>query len=1086
MKCKICATSTHFFARSLILNEHLVNYFECPNCQFVQTETPYWLEQAYSEAISKSDVGLVYRNNLYSPIVANILHYLYPDTARFLDYGGGYGLFVRMMRDRGFDFSWEDKYCQNLFAQGFECDPLDDRRYTLLTAFEVFEHLVEPRAEIERMLSLAPDILFSTELTPSHKPKPGEWSYYGLEHGQHISFFNPTTLRYLAKEYRLNFYTNGASLHFLTSRELSSDTFTQLCQGELPIGIRGSLISADYQRAVKRVTSNSADSSAILSVNQQGQINQLISMVPKFQVELTNSNQIEPQIPLTEFQIGRYNLLIQTDHALPGYQVNYPLYDRFLPFLVANTASSDWTIDVGANVGDTLFAILDRKPDAKVLCIEGDDDFFELMKINIARNQALTQSAEIEASCYLVGTGNLKGSLAGVAGTKGLVLDHDIASETCAAKVLDLDEIINRQNIGIDRIKLLKVDTDGFDFDVITSGKNLLSQQKPLIYFENQISNDSQRQGYDKMYELLRESGYTTFYVFDNFGALMLKTHSIEALDCLNTYMQFQNKQQATRTCYYYDILCAANDDVAICDAAISDYHTWINNRQLSENSQSSTDKNNLCEPIVAIDGVFFQLYHTGIARVWKSLLEEWANSNFGNHLVVLDRSGTAPKIEGISYYQIPAYDYNNTDADREMLQQVCDELGAELFISTYYTTPLETPSVFMGYDMIPEVAGADFDRPMWREKQRGINHASAFLTISEHTAKDLVKYYPEIDPSTITTALCGVQPVFKPAQAAEIESFRTQHEITKPYFILVGAGSGYKNTILFWQGFSNLANNSDFDIVCTGAAGIEAREYATYAPGSKIHCLQLDDRHLNLAYAGAIALVYPSKYEGFGLPIVEALAAGCPVITCHNASIPEVAGTAAIYIDDTSIEAMTQALANVQQSEVRASLISSGLIQSQKFSWSRMAQIVESVLLAQTLSHLQFSDRNLVIFPDWSAEEEELGEELSQVCYRLTQHPDAGKIALIIDTSNGVDPEAANMLISSVAMNLMMSEGIDITESIAISLTGELAPIQWEALLPKLQGRIKLELEDTRSIELSGANIISEIQLASPILTLV
>jgi glycosyltransferase involved in cell wall biosynthesis len=483
--------------------------------------------------------------------------------------------------------------------------------------------------------------------------------------------------------------------------------------------------------------------------------------------------------------------------------------------------------------------------------------------------------------------------------------------------------------------------------------------------------------------------------------------------------------------------------------------------------------------PKIAIDGVFFQLYNTGIARVWKSLLEEWANTEFGNHLIVLDRVGTAPKIEGISYYQIPAYDYNNTDADREMLQQVCNEIGTELFISTYYTTPTETPSVFMAYDMIPEVLGFDLTLPMWQEKQRGIDYAAAFLTISEHTAKDLIACNPAIDPATVIPALCGVNPIFKPAKITEIESFRTEHKITKPYFLLVGAGGGYKNTILFWEGFAKLANNNDFDIVCTGAAGIGAEQYATYAPASAVHCLQLDDRDLNLAYAGAVALVYPSKYEGFGLPIVEALASGCPVITCHNASIPEVAGTSAIYIDDSSIEEMTQALASVQQAEIRDPLIAKGLIQAIRFSWHKMAEIVRSVLTAQTLTHLQLNSQNLIICPDWTADEEELGEELGQLFYRLSQHPNVSQMSLLIATSNDVDPDAAEMLISSISMNIMMSEGIDITEYLLISLTGKLAPIQWQALLPKLQGRIKLELEDAIAIESSGANLISEIQLS-------
>nr|WP_198288365.1 glycosyltransferase [Chamaesiphon minutus] len=484
---------------------------------------------------------------------------------------------------------------------------------------------------------------------------------------------------------------------------------------------------------------------------------------------------------------------------------------------------------------------------------------------------------------------------------------------------------------------------------------------------------------------------------------------------------------------------------------------------------------------LIAIDGIFFQLYSTGIARVWKSLLEEWANTEFGNHLVVLDRVGTAPKIEGISYYQIPAYDYNNTDADRQMLQQVCNDLNVELFISTYYTTPLETPSVFMGYDMIPEVLGTDLNQPMWQEKRRGIEHASAYLTISEHTAKDLLELYPDIDPSTVTVSHCGVQPVFKTRSTESIDEFRHKYEITKPYFILIGSVlDGYKNGILFWQGFSQLDRSDEFDIICTGAAGLNADELKQYAPNSRILHLCLDDDELSMAYAGAIALVYPSKYEGFGLPIVEAMASGCPVITCPNASIPEVGGEAVIYVFDDDIDGMAEALCEVQKPQLRAALIVAGLEQAKQFSWSKMGDIVKNVLIAQTLTHLPLSEQNLIIFPDWSQDEEELGEEIANVCYNLAQSSEFDRPTLLIDTTNAKDIESVNVLISGIAMNLMMAVDLDITEHLEIALTGELSSIQWEALLPKLQSRIKLELEDVRSLESSGASLLIEIDLAA------
>jgi glycosyltransferase involved in cell wall biosynthesis len=482
--------------------------------------------------------------------------------------------------------------------------------------------------------------------------------------------------------------------------------------------------------------------------------------------------------------------------------------------------------------------------------------------------------------------------------------------------------------------------------------------------------------------------------------------------------------------------------------------------------------------PAIIVDGVFFQLYDTGIARVWKSLLEEWAKSGFAKHIILLDRVGTAPRISGIRYRTIPAYDYGNTDRDRAMLQQICDEEGADVFISSYYTTPIDTPSVFMTYDMIPEVMGWNLNELMWKAKHQGIQHASSYITISERTAQDLTKCFRNITSESVTIAHCGVSATFAPTQPEAVNTFKIKYGITKPYFMLVGAGGGYKNSPLFFQAFNRLATSGGFDIICTGSSNVLSADLRACTAGSTVHMLQLSDEELAIAYSGAVALVYPSKYEGFGMPIVEAMACGCPVITCPNASIPEVAGNAAIYVSDDDIDSMAAALCEVQKPQIRAALISKGLTQAQKFSWTKMADTVKSVLIEQTLTHLQLSEQNLIIFPDWSQDEEELSEEIASVCYNLAQSSEFNKPTLLIDTTNVEDIESVNMLISGIAMNLMMGVDIDITEHLEIALTGELAPIQWQALIPKLHGRIKLELEDVNAIESSGANLIREIQL--------
>ncbi len=228
MICKICAALTNPFANAQMLDKYEIQYFQCPNCGFIQTEEPFWLDEAYAEAITNSDIGLIGRNVSFATITQAIITAFFDRRARFLDYGGGYGLFVRLMRDQGFDFYRYDKFCANLFAKGFDADIASPQQYELVTALEVFEHLVNPLAEIEQLLTFSKNVLFSTILIPPGNPRPNEWWYYGLDHGQHVALYTQQSLKLIAKRFQLNLYTNGTSLHLLTNQKVSPFWFNGL------------------------------------------------------------------------------------------------------------------------------------------------------------------------------------------------------------------------------------------------------------------------------------------------------------------------------------------------------------------------------------------------------------------------------------------------------------------------------------------------------------------------------------------------------------------------------------------------------------------------------------------------------------------------------------------------------------------------------------------------------------------------------------------------------------------------------------------------------------------------------------------
>lgn len=227
MNCPVCDTSGDALFINKIMNKYDVQYFCCSNCKFVYTEQPYWLNEAYSSAINLSDTGIIDRNLHFAKTISALIFFLFDKNKSFLDYAGGYGIFTRLMRDIGFDYYWQDLHCENLVARGFEYHKGLNKNIELLSAFEVFEHLYNPLEEIKKMIDISGNIIFSTQLIPDPVPRPGEWWYYGFEHGQHISFYSKDSLHFIAKKFGLNFYT-FKDVHLFTRKKINPSIFKLL------------------------------------------------------------------------------------------------------------------------------------------------------------------------------------------------------------------------------------------------------------------------------------------------------------------------------------------------------------------------------------------------------------------------------------------------------------------------------------------------------------------------------------------------------------------------------------------------------------------------------------------------------------------------------------------------------------------------------------------------------------------------------------------------------------------------------------------------------------------------------------------
>lgn len=327
----------------------------------------------------------------------------------------------------------------------------------------------------------------------------------------------------------------------------------------------------------------------------------------------------------------------------------------------------------------------------------------------------------------------------------------------------------------------------------------------------------------------------------------------------------------------------------------------------------------------IILDNIIFSLQKSGgISAYWFELLSRFINDNNFEIEFLEDknynifRNRLPIEVKHLKFYK-------SNHLSRIFPVKINDT--NKIFHSSYYryTKNKNVKVITTVHDFIQEKINNSTLNLNSIMKRRAILNSDAIITISNNTKNDLMYYYPQIDPNKIHVIYNGVSDCYYPI---------TNNNELLNNVLFVGSRVDYKKFDLAVDVISKFSN-LNFTIVGNALSDYELKLLNNKLSSNRWNLvLNPTNTELNTLYNQSVLLLYPSSYEGFGIPIIEAMKAGCPVVALNGSSIPEVAGNAALLVDESTIDEYYWGIQEILKN--RDYYVKLGFLNATRFSWDK------------------------------------------------------------------------------------------------------------------------------------------------------